>query len=85
MSTVHAVIIKDKKIQYATKHYRKIMEMLNTSKLTPRKMLDAGYILIDLDKKILLNCQNAFSLHDLDEKEWLGILSKWRLLDYAKW
>ncbi len=68
MSTVNALIIKNGTILFARHHYRKIIEILE-SRLKPGEMLDGGYILVDLDKKILFDCQDCFSLMDIKKGE----------------
>ncbi len=85
MSIVNAVIIKDRKIRFVRKHYREIMKILNEKKPRAKQFLDAGYIIVDLDRKIILNCQDAFSLLDLKKNELRKLFSEWRVMDYAKW
>lgn len=68
-------------------HYRHVMEILASScsciealatDAPHPAVLDAGYILIDLDSKTIVSRQDAFSLHHLPKrfkdtiyKEWL--------------
>ena len=85
MSIVNAVIIKNKKIRFVRQHYRDIMKILNKKKPHARNFIDAGYIIVDLDRKVLLNCQDAFPLTDLKKNELRNMFSEWRVLDYAKW
>ena len=85
MSIVNAVIIKDRKIRFARNHYREIMGILDKKMPRAKKPIDAGYIIVDLDRKILLNCQDAFNISDLKKSDWRRILSEWRVMDYAKW
>ena len=68
MSTVNALIIKNGRITFASEHYRKIIGILE-SRLKPTELLDGGYILVDLDKKILFDCQDCFSLMDIKKGE----------------
>ncbi len=85
MSIVNAVIIQDRKIKFTRKHYREIMKILNKKKPGAKKFIDAGYIIVDLDRKVLMNCQDAFPLSDLKKNELRNMFSEWRVLDYANW
>lgn len=65
MSSVTVVLIKNKKLQLVDCHWRDVAHILrketlleNTTKLT----LDAGYLLLDFDKKLFVSSQNALAL-----------------------
>lgn len=65
MSEVHFIVVKGKNIYCMRMHYRKIKEMLECpEKINLKKAhyLDAGYILLDLNKKIIINEQSAFAI-----------------------
>lgn len=85
MSIVSAVVVKDRKIRFVRGHYRDIMKILDSRKPSAKKIVDAGYIVFDLDRKIVLNCQSAFRITDLSKGDLSSILSEWRVLDYANW
>jgi len=72
MSFVTLILIKDKQLQIVSAHYctiKKIVEYcdfgIQTIKTTNKTEIDEGYMLVDCDKKIVINMQNAFSIHDL--------------------
>lgn len=65
MSEVHFIVVKGKNIYFMRRHYRKIKEMLDYPekvKLKKGNYLDAGYILLDLNRKTIVNGQDAFAL-----------------------
>ena len=67
MSEIHFIVVKGKNIYFMKRHYRKIKEMLECpEKINLKKgnYLDAGYILLDLNKKRIVNEQNAFAVND---------------------
>jgi hypothetical protein len=54
------------------RHYRKIKEMLECPekiKFKKANYLDAGYILLDLNKKRIVNEQSAFALPKIKYEE----------------
>ena len=62
MSEIHLIIIKDRKICFIKEHYRKIKQLLENPesiKLKDSEYLDAGYILLDLNNKEIIDCQDA--------------------------
>jgi len=67
MSTVNALIIKNKKISFHSAHYNKIIKLLELQ--NPTKPIDAGYIIIDFDNNVIFNAQNAFSIKDLNNNQ----------------
>ena len=84
MSKINLIVIEKKKIYHMEEHWRNVIEMFNGrledisgSKVMGR--LDEGYILIDFDSQLIINCQQAFSFSDLsrDSAEWL--MEGWRL------
>ena len=67
MSTVHLFIIKDDCLYVVDGHYRAIRGILESGveKLLPQlkpRFVDAGYILVDLNRKQIVNGQEAFVL-----------------------
>ena len=65
MSEIHFIVVKGKNIYFMRRHYRKIKEMLECPEkinLKKGKYLDAGYILLDLNRKTIVNRQDAFAL-----------------------
>ena len=67
MSNVHLFVIKDDCLYVFDGHYRAIKRILENGvekalpKLKPR-FVDAGYIVVDLNKKKIVNGQEAFTL-----------------------
>ena len=67
MSYVHVLIIKDDKISLASMHYRYAMNLIaNPQNILPclkHRFLDAGYLVLDLNRKTIVNGQGAFPLN----------------------
>lgn len=67
MSNVHLLIVKDDCVYLLNVHYRTAKRILEGKiekvlpKLRPR-FLDAGYIIADLNKKVIVNGQNGFAI-----------------------
>ena len=67
MSYVHLVIIKDDCVYFASVHYRTAMKLLEKGvdtilPLLKSRFLDAGYIVIDSNRQVIINGQSAFSI-----------------------
>jgi len=65
MSYVHLLIAKDDCVYLVNVHYRTAMRLLEKGvdsilPLLKPKFLDAGYIVIDCNRKTVVNCQTAF-------------------------
>lgn len=68
MSFVNVIFVKNRKIKIFREHFRKVIEILE-NKTQPTLFLDGGYIVIDFDRKIILDCQDCFSLTDIKKGE----------------
>ena len=67
MSYVNLFIVKDDCVYFVSVHYRTAMKLLGGGidralPLLKSKFLDAGYLVIDANKKIIINGQSAFSI-----------------------
>ena len=67
MSYVHLFIVKDDCIYLASVHYRTAMKLLEkgVDKVLPllkSRFLDAGYIVLDLNRQVIVNGQHAFPI-----------------------
>ena len=65
MSYVHLLIVKDDCVYLASVHYRTAMKLLEKGveqvlPLLKHRFLDAGYLVLDLNKKVIVNGQSAF-------------------------
>ncbi len=65
MSYVHLFIIKDDCTYLASVHYRTAMKLLEKGvddvlPMLKSRFLDAGYLVLDLNKRIIINGQSAF-------------------------
>ncbi len=73
MSNVHLLIVKDDCVYLLNVHYRAAKRILEEGaervlpKLRPR-FLDAGYIIADLNKKVVVNGQNGFAMPLVNKK-----------------
>ncbi len=72
MSFVHCIIIRDGRIALVEAHWRAVKCWLETGIppvwqfACPSSVcvLDEGYVVIDCDRKVLFNCQEAFAVPD---------------------
>lgn len=64
MSYVHLLIVKDDCIYLVNTHYRSAKYLLeNVEKAVPllkSRFLDSGYLVVDLNRKVIINGQSAF-------------------------
>ncbi|HLF54370.1 MAG TPA: hypothetical protein VI612_01480 [Candidatus Nanoarchaeia archaeon] len=65
MSYVHLFIIKDDCTYLASVHYRTAMKLLEKGvddvlPMLKSRFLDAGYLVLDLNKRVIVNGQSAF-------------------------
>jgi hypothetical protein len=70
-------------------HYRILMRLLNSrfkhihnlkKQARNSKYLDGGYFVIDFNRKIMISCQNTFSLNSLDEDAQKYISRGWEFV-----
>lgn len=67
MSFVHLTIIHQNTIYQLNVHYRTALRLLEQGpeeccRFLPGKYRDAGYLIVDYDKKLLVNGQEAFKI-----------------------
>ena len=71
MSTVTLIVVEGRSIHYVQAHWRTIKALLDSGfegvfwqkhEQAWEEHLDAGYILIDLNRNTLVNCQEAFAV-----------------------
>ncbi len=67
MSFVHLVIVHKNTVYQLNVHYRTALRLLKQGpeeffRFLPGKYRDAGYLVVDYDKKMLINGQEAFAL-----------------------
>jgi len=65
MSLVNLFVIKGNRIYFIRKHYRKVQELLKNQKDLSKEdyyYLDAGYLVLDLNNKSIINSQGAFAI-----------------------
>ena len=73
MSNVHMFVVKDDCVYLLNVHYRTAKRILEEGvekvlpKLKPR-FLDAGYMVVDLNRKVLVNGQNGFAMPFVNKK-----------------
>lgn len=63
MSFVHVLIIKNGRVGYHVLHWRSAKERL--LKLPCSRSLDAGFLVVDSDRKQIINAQSAFDVRKL--------------------
>ncbi|MEK6960570.1 MAG: hypothetical protein AABX47_05325 [Nanoarchaeota archaeon] len=89
MSSIMIILIKDRGISFRSLHYRHVISILSSSCVgiegivqdtCPDRFLDAGYILIDLDRKRIVSGQDAFSIHHLPKRERLTLAQRFELV-----
>ncbi len=90
MSEITVIFIEGNEISFLKAHYRKVMDIVNNNfkplrKLEKKEKLDAGYLLIDLDKKLMLDCQSGFSIEHLNPDIKVNIIKNWYYLNHPNW
>ena len=65
MSYVHVMIVKDDCVYWVNVHYRTAMKLLEkgVDKVLPllkSQFLDSGYLVFDVNRKVVVNGQGAF-------------------------
>ncbi len=73
MSFVHLIIAKDDNIYLVNLHYRTAMKLLENGidsvlPLLKPRFLDAGYLLVDLNRQVVVNGQSAFPVNKVVKK-----------------
>jgi hypothetical protein len=73
MSFVHLIIVKDDNIYLVNLHYRTAMKLLENGidsslPLLKPRFLDAGYLLVDLNRQVIVNGQSAFAVNKVVKK-----------------
>ncbi|MEM4240052.1 MAG: hypothetical protein QXM31_01870 [Candidatus Woesearchaeota archaeon] len=66
MSFVHLLVIHNNAVYALHLHYRSAIRILEQrpeefTRFLPGRYKDAGYIIIDHDKKAIISCQDAFT------------------------
>lgn len=65
MSFVQVVVVKDEQCYVASMHFRAAMKLiqgdLSVLDSLKSKFVDAGYLIVDLNRKLLVNGQGAFA------------------------
>lgn len=62
MSNVTLIIISNDDIHSVTAHWREIKALLAKKPAPLNSNIDAAYILLDLNKKVIINSQDAFAI-----------------------
>ncbi len=66
MSFVHLTIIHNNTVYPLYVHYRTALQLLEQGppafRFLPGKYRDAGYLIVDYDKKMIVNGQDAFAI-----------------------
>lgn len=79
MSFVHLLIIKDDCIYLSSVHYRTAMKLLEKGvdsilPLLKSRFLDAGYIVLDVNRQVIVNGQSAFPINKVLGKKKICII-----------
>ena len=85
MSFITLIVIKNQEIKVVPEHYSIIMRIMNhdfknmqyyLKEMQDAIPLDAGYLLVDVEKKTIINGQSAFAkehLHPKYSEDWFWI------------
>lgn len=74
MSNVNLLIVKEEDVYFSSIHYRTLMHLFEKDfnsffELLKRKTyLDAGFVIIDFNNKIIINSQNSFDIYSIKNK-----------------
>ena len=75
---MHLFIVKDDCVYMVNVHYRSAMRLLeNVEKVLPllqSRFLDSGYLVVDLNRKIVINGQTAFPVGKIIGKRELCVV-----------
>lgn len=68
MSYIHLLIIKDDCVYPVNVHYRTVMSLFDKGveralPLLKHRFLDSGYLVVDINKKLVVNGQSAFPVN----------------------
>ena len=78
MSFVHLTVINKNTVHQLYVHYRTAKRILEQGperfSFLPGKHKDAGYLVVDYDKKQIINCQDAFALPSSKDLEVVEVL-----------
>jgi hypothetical protein len=79
MSYVHVLIAKDDRLYLLNVHYRTAMKLLEkgAEKVLPllkHSFLDSGYLVVDLNRDLIVNGQTAFPLSKVLGKKKLCVI-----------
>jgi len=86
MSTITVILIEGDRLSIKDLPFREVMSGLSGSRAVLADLtrgsdphaLDAGYVVIDIDEKLVVDCQGAFSWHHLPKKARDGFRSVFR-------
>ena len=78
MSYIHLLIIKDDCVYPVNVHYRTAMRLFDGGveralPLLKHRFLDSGYLIVDVNKKLVINGQSAFPVG--------RVVRDWQVLD----
>lgn len=63
MSYVHMVVVRRNRLRLARVHFRRVVAVLNNvSVVETERLLDAGYVFVDVDRGIVVNGQSAVAI-----------------------
>ena len=76
MSNINVLLVKDEGVRFANVHYRTIMKLLESNscpQLINSFFLDAGYIIVDWNKKTIISNQSGFPIGKIAGKNWFVV------------
>ncbi len=69
MSNVNVLLIIEDKVYNLNVHYRTLIKLLEKNfepvKSLPSKYVDSGYVMIDMNKKLIIDSQSAVDINQL--------------------
>ncbi len=79
MSNVHLFVIKDDCLYAVSVHYRTAMRILEKGveevlPLIKHRFLDSGYLVLDINRKVIINGQSAFPVGKIVGKKGLCVI-----------
>ena len=86
MSQIVVFEVRENSLRVFKRHYREILKAFNNGmKFDKGKNypIDAGYIIIDYDKRVLMSSQSGFGFLDIEKNKFAKLSRNWRIIEVS--
>lgn len=86
MSNVVVFEVRENTLRVFKRHYRDVLKAFNNGmKFDKGKNypLDAGYMIIDYDKRVLMSSQSGFGFFNIDKNKFMKLSRNWRMIEVS--